>query len=241
MRNNETGEFELVVGNKQLLSGFFIVVLLFAVAWFAMGYVVGQNTQRPARLASEGGPASRAPNTAADSRPQRARHRRPGSGIVHSARAGCCRWANSNGGGASAHHTTHNPAVAAGRSREGRRSARVHGRRHLGRIAAGIVLAGGRSEARGSRGDAVHAQGQRLSGDTDSRNQQPHSRTRRALQRLTLFRAGPRRNWKLPDSGRCGTSVIDSLVQIGGAADAAPKGPPPSPSGRDAARRTSNR
>ncbi len=66
MRNNETGEFELVVGNKQLLSGFFIVVLLFAVA-FAMGYVVGQNTQRPARLASEGGPAT---NTAADSRPQ---------------------------------------------------------------------------------------------------------------------------------------------------------------------------
>ena len=69
MRNNETGEFELVVGNKQLLSGFFIVVLLFAVA-FAMGYVVGQNTQRPARLASEGGTASSAANTAADSRPQ---------------------------------------------------------------------------------------------------------------------------------------------------------------------------
>jgi cell division septation protein DedD len=69
MRNNETGEFELVVGNKQLLSGFFIVVLLFAVA-FAMGYVVGQNTQRPAKLASEGAPAGTALNTAADSRPQ---------------------------------------------------------------------------------------------------------------------------------------------------------------------------
>ena len=68
MRNNESGEFELVVGNKQLLSGFFIVVLLFAVA-FAMGYVVGQNTQRPAKLASDGAPASVA-NTAADSRPQ---------------------------------------------------------------------------------------------------------------------------------------------------------------------------
>jgi cell division protein FtsN len=40
MRNNETGEFELVVGNRQLLSAFFIVVLLFAVS-FAMGYVVG--------------------------------------------------------------------------------------------------------------------------------------------------------------------------------------------------------
>lgn len=69
MRNNETGEFELVVGNKQLLSGFFIVVLLFAVA-FAMGYVVGQNTQRPAKLASESAPATAVTNTAADSRPQ---------------------------------------------------------------------------------------------------------------------------------------------------------------------------
>ncbi len=44
MRNNETGEFELVVGNRQLLSGFFIVVLLFAVA-FAMGFVVGENSR----------------------------------------------------------------------------------------------------------------------------------------------------------------------------------------------------
>ena len=71
MRNNETGEFELVVGNRQLLSGFFIVVLLFAVA-FAMGYVVGQNTQRPAKLASDGGGASTAAGNAAtpDSRPQ---------------------------------------------------------------------------------------------------------------------------------------------------------------------------
>jgi cell division septation protein DedD len=71
MRNNETGEFELVVGNKQLLSGFFIVVLLFAVA-FAMGYVVGQNTQRPVKLASDGGGASTAAGNAAasDPRPQ---------------------------------------------------------------------------------------------------------------------------------------------------------------------------
>jgi cell division septation protein DedD len=74
MRNNETGEFELVVGNRQLLSGFFIVVLLFAVA-FAMGYVVGQNTQRPVKLASDGGvagtAAGNATNPAAtDSRPQ---------------------------------------------------------------------------------------------------------------------------------------------------------------------------
>src|SRR4051812_17602347 len=52
MRNNETGEFELVVGNRQLLSGFFIVVLLFAVA-FAMGYVVGQNSPRASKVMAE--------------------------------------------------------------------------------------------------------------------------------------------------------------------------------------------
>jgi cell division septation protein DedD len=57
MRNNETGEFELVVGNRQLLSGFFIVVLLFAVA-FAMGYVVGQNSPRSARVAAEAAAAT---------------------------------------------------------------------------------------------------------------------------------------------------------------------------------------
>src|SRR5262249_26037661 len=68
MRNNETGEFELVVGNRQLLSGFFIVVLLFAVA-FAMGYVVGQNSPRSSRLGSE--TAAAAPPTASEaSRPQ---------------------------------------------------------------------------------------------------------------------------------------------------------------------------
>ena len=52
MRNNETGEFELTVGNRQLLSGFFIVVLLFAVA-FAMGYVVGQNSPRSTKVMAE--------------------------------------------------------------------------------------------------------------------------------------------------------------------------------------------
>ncbi len=57
MRNNETGEFELVVGNRQLLSAFFIVVLLFAVS-FAMGYVVGQNTQKSVRTASDTPPGS---------------------------------------------------------------------------------------------------------------------------------------------------------------------------------------
>jgi hypothetical protein len=52
MRNSETGEFELVVGNRQLLSGFFIVILLLAVT-FAMGYVVGQNSPRSAKVQAD--------------------------------------------------------------------------------------------------------------------------------------------------------------------------------------------
>jgi len=67
MRNNVTGEFELVVGNTQLLSGFFIVVLLFAVA-FAMGYVVGQNAPRSAKVAADT-PTPAPVTSAQDSRP----------------------------------------------------------------------------------------------------------------------------------------------------------------------------
>ena len=52
MRNNETGEFELVVGNRQLLSGFAIVVLLFGVG-VAMGYILGQNSPRSAKVQQE--------------------------------------------------------------------------------------------------------------------------------------------------------------------------------------------
>src|SRR5687767_11711005 len=39
----EASEFEMVLGNKQLLSVFFIVVVLLAV-FFTMGYVVGRNS-----------------------------------------------------------------------------------------------------------------------------------------------------------------------------------------------------
>ena len=41
MRNKETGEFELLVGNGQIISGFFILALLLAV-FFAMGYIVAR-------------------------------------------------------------------------------------------------------------------------------------------------------------------------------------------------------
>ena len=60
MRNQETGEFEMVVGNRQLLSGFFVIVLLFAVA-FAMGYVVGENSRSAKPQQAE---ASAPPQTA---------------------------------------------------------------------------------------------------------------------------------------------------------------------------------
>jgi len=68
MRNNDTGEFELVVGDRQLLSAFFIVVLLCAVA-FAMGYVVGQNAPRSGKTIAETAPPPQS-NSGVDARPQ---------------------------------------------------------------------------------------------------------------------------------------------------------------------------
>ena len=43
MPRNEDGEFELVLGNRQLLSVFFLVVILMSI-FFLMGYLVGQNS-----------------------------------------------------------------------------------------------------------------------------------------------------------------------------------------------------
>jgi cytoskeletal protein RodZ len=40
---NEDGEFELILGNRQLLSVFFIIVILLGV-FFTMGYIVGRNS-----------------------------------------------------------------------------------------------------------------------------------------------------------------------------------------------------
>jgi len=55
MPTNEEGEFELVLGNKQLLSVFFLVVLLLAV-FFSMGYLAGRYSA-PTTVASSGKPA----------------------------------------------------------------------------------------------------------------------------------------------------------------------------------------
>jgi len=40
---NDDGEFELILGNRQLLSVFFIIVILLGV-FFTMGYIVGRNS-----------------------------------------------------------------------------------------------------------------------------------------------------------------------------------------------------
>lgn len=74
MKNNETGEFELVLGNRQLLSGFFVVVILFAV-FFVMGYIVGRNSTPSPQLAANRDQTS-GPAAPSSSRPQ------PASGSV---------------------------------------------------------------------------------------------------------------------------------------------------------------
>ena len=74
MRNKDTGEFELVVGDKQLLSGFFIGVLLLAVV-FAMGYVLGRGTPKSAGVAPE-----TAAIPATDTKPAQIPTANPGSG-----------------------------------------------------------------------------------------------------------------------------------------------------------------
>ncbi|HEV3330098.1 MAG TPA: SPOR domain-containing protein [Bryobacteraceae bacterium] len=76
MKNNETGEFELVLGNRHLLSGFFVVALLFGVA-FAMGYIVGRNSAPSGKL-GETAAATPTP-TPRDTRPQAASPAEPPS------------------------------------------------------------------------------------------------------------------------------------------------------------------
>jgi cell division protein FtsN len=58
MAKNEDGEFELILGNRQLLSVFFIVVILLGV-FFTMGYIVGRNSGGPVDTASAKKPDSK--------------------------------------------------------------------------------------------------------------------------------------------------------------------------------------
>ena len=62
MPSHEEGEFELVLGNKQLLSVFFLVILLLGV-FFSMGYIVGRNTAPATTLSA----SSRTPPIIVDS------------------------------------------------------------------------------------------------------------------------------------------------------------------------------
>jgi cell division protein FtsN len=82
MRNKDTGEFELIVGNGQLVSGFFIVILLFAVG-VAMGYILGQNSEKSAK--SQQGEA--VPCVATDGRPQPSEPAQPERATVREAAA----------------------------------------------------------------------------------------------------------------------------------------------------------
>jgi cell division septation protein DedD len=71
MPRNEEGDFELILGNTQLLSVFFIVVVLLGV-FFTMGYIVGRNST-PAtttRVAAEA-PAAVAPPSPVEVAPAR--------------------------------------------------------------------------------------------------------------------------------------------------------------------------
>jgi cell division protein FtsN len=55
MPKTDDGEFELVLYNRQLLSVFFVVVVLLGI-FFAMGYIVGRNAATPERAATAGPP-----------------------------------------------------------------------------------------------------------------------------------------------------------------------------------------
>jgi cell division protein FtsN len=66
MARNQDGEFEVLLGNKQLLSIFFIVVILLGV-FFTMGYVLGRNAASPDTATAAARPTSEAQRTPAGS------------------------------------------------------------------------------------------------------------------------------------------------------------------------------
>jgi cell division protein FtsN len=54
LAKSDEGEFELILGNRQLISVFLIVVVLLGV-FFSMGYIVGRNSAAPAAEAAHTG------------------------------------------------------------------------------------------------------------------------------------------------------------------------------------------
>lgn len=65
MPKNEDGEFELILGNRQLLSVFFIVVVLLGV-FFTMGYIVGKNSTPPVPVSANSGQKAERPPIAVE-------------------------------------------------------------------------------------------------------------------------------------------------------------------------------
>ena len=69
MARNDEGEFELVLGNRQLISVFLIVVILLGV-FFSMGYIVGRNSSPTGGIeVAKNGGAKAASESPADSPP----------------------------------------------------------------------------------------------------------------------------------------------------------------------------
>ena len=64
MARNADGEFEMVLGNKQLLSLLFLVVVLFAV-FFSLGYMVGKSVAPAQSQAAQQPPGSETPSSRA--------------------------------------------------------------------------------------------------------------------------------------------------------------------------------
>jgi cell division septation protein DedD len=69
LARNDEGEFELVLGNRQLISVFLIVVILLGV-FFSMGYIVGRNSSPTGGIeVAKNGGAKTASESPADSPP----------------------------------------------------------------------------------------------------------------------------------------------------------------------------
>lgn len=77
-------EKELILGNKQLISLFFVVVALCGVC-FAMGYIIGHNSSKPAAATADGAQPQAAPARAQDSEPPPQATAQPGESAPDSA------------------------------------------------------------------------------------------------------------------------------------------------------------
>lgn len=71
MPKNDDGEFELILGNRQLISVFVIVVVLLAV-FFSMGYIVGRNSSPTETARNEKPKPDAEPSASPDATPSEA-------------------------------------------------------------------------------------------------------------------------------------------------------------------------